>query len=215
MQSVGVYDADGTTTGLQTTLDNLLVNVLTEVVPIKFIESQAGQEGLFSGQIENGVMTATGPLTEGLGMVLDPLFAQAMEGPLTQLLDPIENTLLPALLSPIADALSGGSSGGAGLTGTPLDIILNPVLGPLTNGLSASGAGVTGTPLDILLTPLTDAIGAGGVGACPLAGTPLDPLCPVVDGLLGGLAANPSANPLGILTGLIDTLLGGLGGGLV
>mgnify|MGYP000636900396 CR=1 FL=1 len=220
MQSAGVYDAEGTTAGIETTLNNLLVNVLTQVVPISFIEAQAGQDGLFSSQIENGVMMITSQLSAGLNTILDPLFATAMEGPLTSLLNPIENTLLPALLGPISDALIGGGSGGAGITGTPLDAVLDPVLGPLTSllggGLGGGGGstGPTGTPLDLLLGPLADAINGGGVGACPVAGSPLEPLCPVVDGLLGALSADPSGDPLAILTGLVNTLLGGLLGGL-
>ena len=68
--------------------------------------------------------------------------------------------------------------------------------------------GLTGTPLDILLSPLMAALD-GGAGACPLAGTPLDALCSVSDAFTGALAQDDGADLLGVLQGLLGTLLGG------
>lgn len=201
--AVALTDGAAVSAGVTTTLDHLLTGVLVDVVPIGFFEEQAGQPGLFSAQIESAVGEITGQLDGALATALVPLF----DG-------------LETLLTSIEGALSGGLPGGvgAGPTGTPLDALLGP-LTSLTDSLPGaggvpSGDGVTGTPLDILLAPLVSAIEGGGAGACPLASTPLNPLCSVVDGLLGGLSASPGANPLSILTDLVDTLLGGLLGGV-
>jgi len=201
--AVALSDGEAVSAGVTTTLNHLLTGVLVDVVPIGFFEQQAGQPGLFSAPIESAVGEITTQLDGALGTALVPLF----DG-------------LETLLTSIEGALSGGLPGGVGdgPTGTPLDALLGPLMS-LTDSLPGaggvpSGDGVTGTPLDILLTPLVSAIEGGGAGSCPLASTPLSPICGVVDGLLGGLTASPGANPLTLLTDLIDTLLGGLLGGL-
>lgn len=184
IMNLGVYDGEATTEALETTLNHLLKNVLTEVIPVAFIEAQADQQGAFTGPINDGVDQITMALGDNLLDAAVPPLADALDGPLAVLLDPIENTLLPALLGPIADgiasALGGGSGGGdgGGPTGTPLDLLLGPVTDALGGG--AGGEGPTGTPLDLLLGPL---LSAGGGGGCPLAGTPLEPACALFDAI--------------------------------
>ncbi|WP_372879213.1 hypothetical protein [Spongiibacter marinus] len=211
--TIGALDdasGDETAGAIATTLDNLLSNLLTQVVPVEFIEEQAGQPGAVSSQIKDGIGQVTAQLDNGLGAVLDPAFGALFGGAL----DPLFSGL-NMLLTPIGEAITGGlASGGgsgAGPTGTPLDALLAPLEGvfaALTGG--GSGDGLTGTPLDLLLDPLASALGGGG--SCPLAETPLNPLCTVVDGLLSGLSGG--GNPLDLLTDLLDTILGPLLGGL-
>ncbi|HCS28131.1 MAG TPA: hypothetical protein DIW43_11800 [Spongiibacteraceae bacterium] len=163
----GAYNGDSTAAALETTLNNLLVNVLTNVVPVNFAEAQAGQEGTLSGPIISGVNQITSALGDNLLAAAVPQLTAALDGELSVLLDPIENTLLPALLGPVSTALAGGgSAGGAGSLG----VILGPLTEALTGGGSASNP--TGTPLDALLGPLLDLTG-GSSGSCPFAGTPL------------------------------------------
>jgi hypothetical protein len=203
LQVVAVYDADAASIAVTHTVDRLLKDVLTEVIPVKFIEEQAGQGPIVSSQIEAGIAQVTAALAQGLNPALNAILEQGLNAALTPLMNPIENTLLPAILGPITDALAGGlpgvGSGTAGPTGTPLDTVLGPILDALGGGLPTAGApGLTGTPLDLILAPLTDAIGTNGVGACPLAATPLDPLCGVVDGLIGGNGLDDLLGLLGL-----------------
>lgn len=181
LQHLGAYEGEDTAAALEETLNHLLVNVLTEVIPVTFIEAQAGQDGAISGPITDGVNQLTAALGENLLNAALPPLAEGLDGPLAALLDPIENQLLPAILGPITDGIAGfnGGEGGdgsaGGPTGTPLDLIL----GPLTDALTGSGEGndgPTGTPLDIILGPL-----AGG--GCPFAGTPLEPACALFDAI--------------------------------
>lgn len=163
----GTYNGDATAAALETTLNNLLVNVLTEVVPVNFVEAQAGQEGTLSGPIISGVDQVTSALGDNLLAAALPELTAALDGELSVLLDPIENTLLPALLGPVITALAG-SSGDT----DPLALILGPLTEALTGGGSASEP--TGTPLDALLGPLVDLTGDT---ECPFAGTPLSGGC--------------------------------------
>ncbi len=185
--NLGVYDGEMTAEALEVTLNHLLINVLTEVVPVNFFEAQAGQVGTFSGPITDGVNQLTAALGDNLLDAALPPLTDALDNPLAVLLDPIENTLLPALLGPITDgiasALGGGGTGGdaGGPTGTPLDLLLGPITDALGGGLGGGGGdGPTGTPLDIILGPLL-AAGGGTGGACPFAGTPLEPACAIFE----------------------------------
>ena len=144
----GAYNGDSTAAALETTLNNLLVNVLTNVVPVNFAEAQAGQEGTLSGPIISGVNQITSALGDNLLAAAVPQLTAALDGELSVLLDPIENTLLPALLGPVSTALAGGgSAGGAGSLG----VILGPLTEALTGGGSASNP--TGTPLGRFTCP--------------------------------------------------------------
>lgn len=170
----GAYNGTGTAAALENTLNNLLVNVLTEVIPVNFLEAQAGQPGVVSGPITAGVDQVTAALGENLLAAAIPQLTSAMDGELAVLLDPIENTLLPALLGPVSQALAGGGGGGS-----PLDLILGPVTDALTS--SGDGSGPTGTPLDALLAPLVAF--SDGDTSCPFAATALDGACVLYDGL--------------------------------
>jgi len=182
---LGSYNGPATATAVSTTLDHLLVNVLTKVVPVTTLEDQSGQGPVLSGPITDGVHQLTTALDGALGQVTTPV-EDALAGPLAALLDPIENQVLAPLLGPIADAISGGGTAPDGTNpfeGTPL-APLGDVLGQITGALSGGGGtgGTTGTPLDVILDPIVDAISAGG-GSCPVADTPLAPLCTLLGAL--------------------------------
>lgn len=166
LDPLGQYQGEDAAEELEVTLNHLLKNVLTELVPISFIEAQAGQEGIISGPISGGVDTLTDGIKSNLLDAALPPLSDALDGPLAVLLDPIENNLLPAILGPIGDALMDGSVDGP--TGTSLDQILAQVFNALSIGADS-------TPLGPILTPLLGSLGTGG--DCPLGGTPLSAIC--------------------------------------
>lgn len=151
---------DETASAIASTLDNLLSNLLTQVVPVEFIEEQAGSPGEISDPIKNGIGQVTAQLDNGLGAVLDPTFGALFGGALDPLFSGVN-----LLLTPIGEALTSGlASGGtgAGPTGTPLDALLAPLEGvfaALSGG--GDGEGLTGTPLDLLLNPLVSLLSGG------------------------------------------------------
>lgn len=189
------------------TVEHLLKNVLTGIVPVTFIEEQAGQQGVVSDQINSGVEALSSQLLGGLAVVLAPTFDQLFGGAAAQLFDGV-NTILTPLGDVLSDSVNDGGSG-AGPTGTPLDALLAP-LESLAAALQGGGSdgGLTGTPLDLLLDPIASALSGGG--ACPLEGTPLAVLCSAVDQLQSAVSQQPEADPLALLTDTLKGLLGGL-----
>lgn len=152
--AASVYNATATEARLATLVDHTLVNLLTQVVPVAFIEQQAGQPGLVSSQIRSASQQLAVTLAGALGTATQPAMEQALSGALQPVLDPIENQVLPAVIGPIIDALSGG--------------------------LPTVGTGPTGTPLDPVLATLSETLSGalGGLGLpCVFAGTPLAALC--------------------------------------
>ncbi|WP_068860138.1 thrombospondin type 3 repeat-containing protein [Perlucidibaca aquatica] len=117
-------------------------------------------------------------------------------------------TPLDLLLDPLTDALGGGTGGGNGPTGTPLDLLLGPLTDALGGG-TGGGNGPTGTPLDLLLGPLTDALPSNGEDN-PLAAI-TQPIGQALVPLTGPLS--PLADPLSnaITGGLVNTPLSFLG----
>ena len=139
----------------QALLDNLLVNVLTQIVPTSFIETQAGKPGSITGPIDTAAATFAATVATALTQGEQQLLAALNSSQLAPVVNPVLNTLLPAILGPITKALAGA-------------------------GGSSSGGGVTGTPLDALLGPLTTVLTGilGGTGTtCVFANTPLSALC--------------------------------------
>lgn len=165
LQAAGAYNGALTTSRLETTVNNLLVNVLTKVLPLQYIEAQSGRPGVLTGQIEAGVAQLAAVLGDNVGLVLTPVLEQLLGGALSPVLDPIENTVLPAVLTPIIDALSGGLGGtsGPGFLGTVLGSVTS-LVGGVVNGV------------------LGQIVGGGGTPTCLFRDTPLQFLC----GLLGG-----------------------------
>jgi hypothetical protein len=195
---------DATGAAVSGTLNNLLDNVLTKVVPIAFIEEQAGQGPVLSSQIEAAVASLTGLLGGDLSGLTAGDFTSLFGAGGGDLFAPLSDTVLGGLQSAITGALAGGGS--SGTTGTPLDAILDQ-LAPIQAALSAQGgSGLTGTPLDVLLTPVASVLQGGG--ACPLATTPLAAVCGLVSDLQAALTLNPSADPLAVLQGLLESILG-------
>ena len=163
LAAASTYNATTTTARVQTTVNNLLTNVLTGIVPVHFLEQQTGNPGVLSSQIEAGIAQVSAVLGENLGVVLTPVLEDLLGGALSPLLDPIENQVLPAVLTPIIDALSGGlpGVGGSGFGGTQL----GGLLGLVTDALAS-------TPLGDLVDDIL------GPVLCLFAGTPLSFLCP-------------------------------------
>ena len=205
-------DGAATASAIAGTLDNLLSNLLVNVVPVGFIEEQAGQGGVFSSQIEAGITAITEQLGSGLGAVLDPAF-EGLFGSATEELIGGLNMLLTPIGEAITGGLSSGGGSGAGPTGTPLDVLLAPLKGvadALTGGLGGGGGegGLTGTPLDLILDPLAALLqgGSGGEGSCPLNGTALSSLCDLVTQFQDQVATGGDSS--NVLTDLLGSILG-------
>jgi hypothetical protein len=156
--------ASNSTTGFQTATQNLLTDLLdgllTQVVPLTTIETDAGKPGAISGPIETAVATfssaVAGALTQGETQLQTALSSSSFAPVMS-----VINQLLPAILGPITTALASvGSSGSSS---------------------SSSGGGTTGTPLDPVLAALTGALSkllGGGSGTCVFASIPvLSVLC--------------------------------------
>lgn len=160
LSAVLAYDSAATRVQLQNILDNTLVNLLTEVLPVRAIEDQAGQPGLISDRIEDGAAQLAALLGSTVGTALGPVLDDVLAGALDPLLDPIENELLPALLGPLSDALAGGLGGGLGgggpLAGTALAPVVNLVSGVLGTLLGSANLGGTQCPFATL--PLLSAL---------------------------------------------------------
>ncbi|MFP5306279.1 MAG: hypothetical protein ACLGI7_10720 [Gammaproteobacteria bacterium] len=141
--AAAVYDAAASSARLQMLVDHTVVNLLTEVVPTRMLEEQAGQPGAISGQIESASAQLSQTLGENIGLVLDPVMSQLLADALEPALDPIENEVLPALIGPLMDALAGGGSGGdlsGPLAGTPLEPVVDTVTGVI-EGVVGGGTG--------------------------------------------------------------------------
>lgn len=203
--SVTSGDPESVQYSISQTLNHLLTNVLTKVVPISDIEAATGQEGLVSGRISDAITQLTTLLGGDLAARLNGDFTSEAPNLLGNLLDALNLTVIPSILGELGSAITSGE--GLPETGTPLDAVLTPLSAlaeRLTGGFD--GDGLTGTPLDILLDPIANLL--NGTGSCPVAETPLEALCSVVDGLTSALTENPDANPLSLLTGLLENLLG-------
>ena len=198
-------DTDATSAALSVTVENLLNGLLIDVVPIGFIEEQSGQGPIVSSQIQSAVASLAGLLGGGFG----GLPAGGFGSPADALFGPLSDTFLASLQSALAGGLAGGGAGSNVGGFDALLEVLAPLQALLSGGGDTGGDdGLTGTPLDILLAPLMAAMN-GGAGACPLAGTPLDALCSVSNAFTGALAQDDGADLLGVLQGLLGTLLGG------
>lgn len=158
MDAVGANNSAGFQSATQTMLDNLLVNLLTQVVPTSYIETQAGKPGTITGPIKQAAATFSSTVATALGQGTAQLLAALNNSQLAPVLSPV-NTLLSAILGPINKALAGAGSG------------------------SSSGGGPTGTPLDAVLAPLTSVLGSilgSSSSTCVFANTPLSALCAIL-----------------------------------
>lgn len=197
-------DADATSAALSVTAENLLNGLLIDVVPIGFIEEQSGQGPIISAQIKSAVASLTGLLGGGFGSLPSGGFGNPAEA----LFGPLSDTFLSALQGALAGGLAGGGAGSNVGGFDALLEALAPLQALLSAGGGAGGDdGLTGTPLDLLLAPLVGALD-GGAGSCPLAGTPLETLCSIPTAFTGALAQNGDADLLAVLQGLIGTLSG-------
>jgi len=161
---------------LQTLVTNTLNNVLTKIVPINALGTQAGQVPQLSGLLSQDPTALLDLLGGSVGQAPQQGFATQLGGVLETLLGSF-NTALPTILGPISDALGAGGSGtgpGTGpLAGTPLAPLVTTITGALDGLLSQLGGGSLGGGL------------GGGLGgnSCPFASFPLlSSLCVIVPG---------------------------------
>lgn len=205
LQAAAANNLSGAEAGATQTIQNLLNNVMTGVVPIGDIEALAGQGDVFSGPIAAGVSQLSALFSGGFDGLLDSGFENDLASEITSLFGPLDATTLPYLLDRFSTALAGG--GLSDVTGTDLDAVLDP-LSVLDSFLATAGGGATDSPLDLLLDPIYDALDAGS--SCPVTGTALDGLCTLTQGLLDALTLDPDADTDTVLDDLVDDLLGGL-----
>lgn len=201
LPSIGDYDAVGTNAGVRLLLDNVLTNVLLEVIPVRMIDEQTGQD--FEGRIVPAINTLVSALGAGAELLVTPTFDNLLDGAASPVLDPIE-ALLGQILGNIGIA-------GDPATGNPLTALLGGIVGdgnsnPLDALLGLLTTGVDGSPL----SALTSALG-GDVN-----GSQLDQVMNLssgnlpLDSLLSQLVDATAGIP--IVGGLVATLLGLLGG---
>lgn len=146
------YQGAQTQAALETTLNHTLSNLLTQVVPVAFLETQAGRPGVFSNQINAAIASASHQLATGLGTVTTPVLETGLRDALAPALNPIENQILPAILGPINSVIGSSGSGSSAATGLPPQL-----------------AGAV-QPLTSLLGTLSGVLKVPAGGACPLAG---------------------------------------------
>ncbi|WP_269619853.1 hypothetical protein [Zhongshania sp. BJYM1] len=204
LTAVALEDMDTTATSaaVSVTVENLLNGLLIDVVPIGFIEDQAGQGAIISTQIKAAVASIAGLLGGDFG----GLPSGGFENPAEALFGPLSDTFLTGLQS----ALAGGLAGGGGSNAVGFDALLEalaPLQALLSQGGGSGDAGLTGTPLDVLIAPLVTVFD-GGAGACPLAATPLSALCAIPTSFADALALDNGADLLAVLTGLPGLLTG-------
>lgn len=210
LAAAGEYDGVAVNGAVEALLENTLGNVLTEVLPLRMIGEQVGQD--LAGPIKAGINQGVTALSSGTILLLGPLFDTALDDALAPALDPIEAVIAQILA---AVPVPGGAAA------PDLGSLLSGGLTQLTNTLSslvpAGGfpglPGGGGSPLDLLLGGLGGLPGLPGAGDLPgvssagvdgITGTPLDLL-------LGTLVDN---DPTGLLGGLLETVLGGILGAL-
>lgn len=124
----------------QTFVYDYLVNTLTMVVPVDYIESQSGQSGTISNPIKQAATQAAAAFAQALASYSPQLLNSLNSSQISPVFSPVNSQVLPSILAPITNQLSGvsGSTGtGGSLTGTPLDSFLTPLITAL-NGLNGS-----------------------------------------------------------------------------
>lgn len=204
LPAVGAYDALQTNAGIKVFLDNLLGNVLLEVLPVRAIDEQLGQN--FAEQIEQGIDTLTSALGNVTGPIITPLFDEVLNGVASPLLDPVES-LLDQLLG-IVNVPTGVASG------NPLLGLLSPVIGDGQNtNLDALTALLAFGSDGASLAALTEAAG-GHSDASPLTQVSELPGLNALDQLLTQLADATSGIPIvgGIVGSLLDVVASLLNG---
>lgn len=141
MDAFAANNSSGFQSATQNLLSNLLDGLLTQIVPVSYLEGKAGQSGVISGPIETAVATfsaaVAGALTQGETQLQTALSSSAF-APVMSLV----NQLLSAIIGPITKALAGVGSGGSsgGVTGTPLDPVLTELTSVLSSILGAGGS---------------------------------------------------------------------------
>lgn len=161
-------------TSVASTVNSVLKGVLLDVVPVRTIETEAGQTGVLSTPLAASIDSLTALIGNGNLDSLQPqAFLTLVTTNLTPVLAPVHDTILGDLLNPLFDALTG---------------VTTPSANPLSPVISALNGFVGGSPTPLLyITSTIDQVLTLG-GSCPTAGTPLAALCTLnLGGLLGGL----------------------------
>jgi hypothetical protein len=124
-------DTAGFQSGVQSLLTNLLDDLLTQVVPLTYLEDQAGKPGALTTTIKSAVSTLSAAVAVALGQGMSALESALSNNPLNPVLGEV-NTLLTKLLNPIVAALNG-------LTNNDLDAVLATLGSALQALLGGSG----------------------------------------------------------------------------
>ncbi len=201
LPAIGNYDAASTNAGITVLLDNVLSNVLLEVLPVRMIDEQTGQD--FEGRIQPAINTLVSALGTGSSLLITPAFEQLLDGAASPVLDPVEN-LLDQILGNVGLV-------GADPTGNPLTALLGGIAGdgrsnPLDALVGMLTTGLSGNPLGSLTSALggdADASQLDQIMNLTDGGLPLD-------GLLGQLANATAGIP--VVGGLLTSILALLGG---
>jgi hypothetical protein len=165
LNTANTGSAPATTLALQQTINDVLLNVLTKVVPVNTIEAQSGQRGVISTPVANAANQFGAVFAQYLGQAVTPALQALFNSNITVLLNPVlapVNQLLPSLIGPLTGALAGS---GGGSTADPTAAISNALV-IVTSTLSkvlgtAAGGGLPAIP-------------------CVFAGTPLAALCRIL-----------------------------------
>jgi len=201
LPAIGDYDASGTNAGVTVLLDNVLSNVLLEVVPVRMIDEQTGQD--LEGRLQPAINTLVSALGTGTSTLITPAFEDLLDGAASPVLDPVE-ALIGQLLGNIGIA-------GDPATGNPLTALLGGIVGdgnsnPLDALLGLLTTGVDGSPLSSLTSALGGDVDASQLDQVMNLSSGALPL----DSLLAQLADATAGLP--VVGGLIATVLGLLGG---
>ncbi len=146
-------DAAAINESLQTQLEHTLVNALVQVLPVRAIETQAGQPDLIGLPIRISVANYGDLWAASLGTAATPAQAASLDSALASIFEPIESGLLPIVLVVLGDAMESSRSGASDSSLTPAGI-------------------PSGSLLDALGTAIGDLF-AGGDAECRFAALPL------------------------------------------
>src|ERR1044071_1977436 len=101
MQAMTTADPTAVKVALNALLDNSIANQLTRVVPLRYVEQQASQVGVFSLPVETGSLDVANLFTNSLGTVYT---TQALKDALTTQFDPVVDPIATQVVPVLSDA---------------------------------------------------------------------------------------------------------------
>ena len=143
LNAAAANDPTAFNTAAQNFVKDYLVNTLTLIVPTSYIESQSGQTGTITNPIKQAAAQVAAAFEQALASFSPQLLNSLNGSQISPVFSPVGSSVLPSILTPITNQLSGVSgTGTAGsLTGTPLDSFL----APLITALNSLNGGTSGT----------------------------------------------------------------------